>query len=99
MTAELTQTVLVVDDTPANLGVVAELLETHGYRVVVAQDGSEALQRARRVRPDLVLLDVMMPGIDGFQTCRELKAAKYPDSAGTRTNRLPKREIGILLTE
>ena len=80
MTAELTQTILVVDDTPANLGVVAELLETHGYRVVVAQDGSEALQRARRVRPDLVLLDVMMPGIDGFQTCRELKAAEVTSS-------------------
>jgi diguanylate cyclase (GGDEF)-like protein len=69
------QTILVVDDTAANLGVMAELLEAQGFRVIVAQDGSEAMQRAHRVHPDLVLMDVMMPGVDGFQVCRELKAA------------------------
>lgn len=67
-------TILMVDDTPANLGVVAEHLEEHNFRVVVAQDGEEALMRAQLILPDLILLDVMMPGIDGFETCRRLKA-------------------------
>jgi diguanylate cyclase (GGDEF)-like protein/PAS domain S-box-containing protein len=65
--------VLMVDDTPANLGVLAMVLEEQGFDVAVAQDGEEALSRARLVRPDLILLDVMMPGIDGFETCRRLK--------------------------
>jgi signal transduction histidine kinase len=65
---------LIVDDTPANLGVIVESLEDHGFRVVVAQRGEEALQRADYVQPDLVLLDVMMPGLDGFEICRRLKA-------------------------
>lgn len=67
--------VLVVDDLPANLGVMAGQLERHGYAVVVAQGGEEAIERAALVRPDLILLDVLMPGIDGFETCRRLKAA------------------------
>jgi two-component system sensor histidine kinase/response regulator len=67
-------TILIVDDTPANLGVVVESLEGHGFRVVVAQRGEEALQRANYVQPDLVLLDVMMPGLNGFEICRRLKA-------------------------
>ncbi|HEX6705986.1 MAG TPA: response regulator [Albitalea sp.] len=67
-------TVLLVDDTPANLGVLVDRLEENGACVVVAQDGQEALERAQFVQPDLVLLDVRMPGIDGFETCRRLKA-------------------------
>lgn len=67
-------TILIADDTPANLGVIVESLEGHGFRVVVAQRGEEALQRANYVQPDLVLLDVMMPGLDGFEICRRLKA-------------------------
>ncbi|MDP3841668.1 MAG: adenylate/guanylate cyclase domain-containing protein [Oxalobacteraceae bacterium] len=67
-------TILIVDDTPANLGVVVESLEERGFRVVVAQDGEEGLQRADFVQPDLILLDVMMPGLDGFEVCRRLKA-------------------------
>ena len=67
-------TVLIVDDTPTNLGVVVEFLEENGFRVVVAQDGKEALQRATFIKPDLILLDVMMPGMDGFEVCRQLKA-------------------------
>ncbi|WP_395703000.1 ATP-binding protein [Aquabacterium sp.] len=67
------ETILVVDDVPANLELVAGHLEQHGFRVVVAQGGDEALARALLVRPALVLLDVMMPGIDGFETCRRLK--------------------------
>jgi two-component system, sensor histidine kinase and response regulator len=67
-------TVLIVDDTPANLGVVVESLESHGFRIVVAQRGQEALQRADYVQPDLILLDVMMPDLNGFEICRRLKA-------------------------
>lgn len=67
-------TILMVDDTPANVAIVAESLESQGGRVVVAQDGVEALQRAAFVKPDLILLDVMMPEMDGFEVCRRLKA-------------------------
>ncbi|RQP24906.1 hybrid sensor histidine kinase/response regulator [Piscinibacter terrae] len=67
------RTILTVDDQPANLRVVIDCLERHGLRVVVALSGDEALERARYVRPDLVLLDVHMPGLDGFDTCRQLK--------------------------
>lgn len=66
--------ILIVDDIPANLGVVVESLENCGYRVVVAQDGEEGLQRAAFVKPELILLDVMMPGMDGFEVCRHLKS-------------------------
>lgn len=67
------QTILIVDDNPINLGLVVDHLEEHGYQVTVAQGGEEALKRAEFVQPDLILLDVMMPGIDGFETCRRLK--------------------------
>jgi two-component system NtrC family sensor kinase len=66
--------VLIVDDTPANVGVLVDYLEDHGFRVVVAQDGEEGLRRAQFAQPDLILLDIMMPGMDGFETCRRLKA-------------------------
>jgi two-component system sensor histidine kinase/response regulator len=68
--------VMVVDDMPANLGVMAGELERRHYAVIVAQGGEEAILRAALVRPDLILLDVLMPGIDGFETCRRLKAAE-----------------------
>jgi PAS domain S-box-containing protein len=67
-------TILIVDDTPVNVRIVEECLEDSGYRVVVAQDGEEGLQRAAFVQPDLILLDVMMSGLNGFETCRRLKA-------------------------
>ncbi|MGD1930841.1 MAG: sensor histidine kinase [Leptolyngbyaceae cyanobacterium] len=66
--------VLVVDDTPANLSVLFDLLDDAGFQVLVAQDGLSALQKVEYAPPDLILLDVMMPGIDGFETCRRLKA-------------------------
>ena len=78
MTAEdapASQTLLVVDDNPINLGVVAEHLVELGYQVLVALDGEEALRRAAFGHPHLILLDVMMPGMDGFETCRRLNAA------------------------
>ena len=66
--------VLAVDDTPANLEVLIELLEVEGFDVRVAVSGEEALERLSQAEPDIVLLDVMMPGIDGYETCRRLKA-------------------------
>ncbi|MES2355700.1 MAG: EAL domain-containing protein [Pseudomonadota bacterium] len=69
-------TILIVDDMPTNLAVVVEHLEDHGFRVAVARDGKEGLKRAKFLEPDLILLDVMMPEVDGFETCRRLKAAE-----------------------
>jgi PAS domain S-box-containing protein len=66
-------TILIVDDTPANLDLVVDSLGARGIRVLVALDGLEALERAAFAQPDLILLDVKMPGIDGFETCRRLK--------------------------
>ncbi|WP_438480277.1 response regulator [Oleiharenicola lentus] len=66
-------TVLVVDDTPANLGVVLELLGSTGMRVLVAESGTRALELLVKQPVDLVLLDVMMPGLDGFATCAEIR--------------------------
>ena len=66
--------VLIADDTPASLSLLASVLEPHGYEILTASNGREALQLAARAQPDLVLLDVMMPGHDGFYVCRELKA-------------------------
>jgi DNA-binding response OmpR family regulator len=72
-------TVLIVDDTPDNLALLSDALDAHGYMVLVALDGQSALNRIQRRRPDLILLDAMMPGLDGFETCRRIKAE--PDSA------------------
>jgi diguanylate cyclase (GGDEF)-like protein/PAS domain S-box-containing protein len=69
-----TGSILIVDDNPVNLGLVVDHLEQHGFNVAVALDGEEAIERAEFLQPDLILLDVMMPGIDGFETCRRLKA-------------------------
>ena len=69
-----TKTILIVDDVPANLEVVGRHLENHGYRTVVAQGGQEGIERALLVQPSLILLDVLMPGMDGFEACRHLKA-------------------------
>ncbi len=69
----MSETILIVDDTPANLGVLVETLGAAGYQLMVAEDGEEALAQTEQTRPDLILLDVMMPGIDGFETCRRLK--------------------------
>jgi DNA-binding response OmpR family regulator len=67
-------TLLIVDDDPVNLGIVAGFLETVGFRVHTVDNGARALEQAPLVHPDLILLDVMMPGIDGFEVCQRLKA-------------------------
>ena len=73
-TAAPPSTLLVVDDSATNLQVLVRTLYGSGHRILVAKDGPTALEIALRVSPDLVLLDVMMPGMDGFEVCRSLKA-------------------------
>ena len=65
--------VLVVDDAPSSLGVLCDTLESAGYTVLVASDGETALQRLELVTPDAILLDGLMPGLSGFETCRRIK--------------------------
>jgi class 3 adenylate cyclase len=65
--------ILVVDDTPVNVKLLADLLGVKGYAVVTAGSGKEALERVERDKPDLVLLDVMMPGMTGYEVCRTLR--------------------------
>lgn len=67
-------TVLIVDDTPANLALLSDTLSEAKYRVLVATDGLSALEQIGYSKPDIILLDVVMPGIDGFETCNRLKS-------------------------
>jgi DNA-binding response OmpR family regulator/DNA-binding CsgD family transcriptional regulator len=66
--------VLIVDDVPENLSLLHDALDEAGYTVLVATNGESALQRARQARPDVILLDAVMPGMDGFEVARRLKA-------------------------
>jgi DNA-binding NtrC family response regulator len=66
--------ILVVDDTPANVKLLVDLLSVNGFDVIAAGSGTEGLERAAADAPDLVLLDVMMPDLDGFAVCERLKA-------------------------
>ena len=66
--------ILIVDDTPDNLALLSDALDEVGYMVLVALDGLSALSRIQRRRPDLILLDAMMPGLDGFETFQRIKA-------------------------
>jgi adenylate cyclase len=66
--------ILVVDDTPSNVKLLADILGARGYAVVTAASGVDALEAVERERPDLVLLDVMMPGMSGYDVCRKLRA-------------------------
>ncbi len=72
------EVVLVVDDSPATLGLLSESLERAGFTVLVAQSGEDALALMERISPDIVLMDAVMPGLDGFETCRRMK-----DGVGT----------------
>ena len=66
--------VLWIDDDRLVLGACAPALERHGYRVLVATDGAAGIATARQERPDVILLDVMMPGMTGFEVCQQLRA-------------------------
>ena len=75
LAADAREIVLVVDDSPATLGMLNEALEAAGYTVLVAQAGTAALALMERVTPDIVLMDAVMPGLDGFETCRRMKGS------------------------
>jgi len=67
--------ILIVDDNPNNLKVLFDFLKESGFKVLVAKDGESAIEKLQEVSPNIILLDVMMPGIDGFETCYRLKAS------------------------
>ncbi len=71
-----TATIMVVDDNPTNLRVLIEYLEESGYETMVAPSGERAIQQLEHAQPDLILLDIMMPGLDGFETCIKFKAGE-----------------------
>ena len=70
--------ILVVDDSPTELNLVTSALKTKGYQVISATDGEEALSKAVDEKPDLIVLDIILPKKNGFQVCRQLKTA--PDT-------------------
>jgi len=65
--------ILIVDDTPENLRVLGDMLDQQGYEVRIATSGPNALENATAAPPDLILLDILMPGMDGYEVCRRLK--------------------------
>jgi len=67
---------LVIDDEIADMGLILDSLAQRGFTILTAHDGASGLERAQYAQPDLILLDVAMPGMDGFDTCRRLKAAE-----------------------
>ena len=75
MTEQLLPSILVVDDNEDNANIIRDYLEARGYPISVAYNGDEAMAMFESVKPAIVLLDVMMPGRDGWQVCREMKAS------------------------
>jgi len=73
MSITLKETILIVDDKPENISVLFDFLTEYGFEILIAEDGYDALEIAAKGQPMLILLDVMMPGIDGFETCQRLK--------------------------
>jgi len=67
--------ILIIDDAPANIQTLSTLLKERGHQINIATNGRQALEVLERIRPDLILLDIMMPEIDGFETCRRIKAS------------------------
>jgi len=77
MKQEMNHRILIVEDTPANIQTLAAILKERGYQISVATNGTQALDVLARLQPDLILLDVMMPEMDGFETCRRIKASEH----------------------
>ncbi|MBD2653730.1 EAL domain-containing protein [Synechocystis sp. FACHB-383] len=82
MSSPQTTTVFAIDDSPLNLKVLRRFIESLGWRVFTAEEGATAIQKIFQVQPDIIILDIMMPGMDGFEVCRRLKetptTAKIP---------------------
>jgi CheY-like chemotaxis protein len=81
LAAEPGAVVLIVDDVPDNVAPLHDALDEAGYTVLVALDGEAAIRRARQALPDVVLLDAVMPGMDGFEVARRLKADPRPPTS------------------
>ncbi len=64
--------ILIVDDSPTEIHVLKSMLEKHGFEVETAENGTEGIERAKELKPDLILMDVVMPGLNGFQATRQL---------------------------
>jgi len=73
---EIPPTVLIVDDNANNIKVIALSLRAHNYKIVIATNGKDAIEMVEKIRPDLILLDIMMPEMDGYQTCEIIKSDK-----------------------
>lgn len=82
MSTNQSTVIFIVDDNPANVKVLAQVLALAGYRFLVAMDGVSGIQKITKAQPDLILLDIMMPDLDGFETCKRLKAS-------TETHNIP----------
>jgi DNA-binding NtrC family response regulator len=91
--------VLVVDDEAAALTSLAELLREHGYRVETAGDGNKALEKLDSFAPDVVLTDLDMPGMDGLELVRRLKAARMRDNPVVVTSAFPTPEVAVAALE
>ena len=68
--------ILIVDDTPKNIQLLGTVLKNVGYKIIVATNGLQALGILEKVKPDLILLDVMMPDLDGYETCKRIKESE-----------------------
>src|SRR5438067_1537047 len=92
-------TVLIVDDEEANRDLIRDPLEAHGYRIIEAANGQEALELVATERPDVILLDIMMPGLNGFDVCRAVKSnpewAVIPVLMVTALSERKERLLGI----
>lgn len=73
MKKQFNKKILIIDDVTENINVLRHILDTHGYELYMAKDGLKGIQIAKEVQPDLILLDIMMPHIDGYETCKRLK--------------------------
>jgi CheY-like chemotaxis protein len=80
--ADSRATILVVDDNTDNVEILRAFLESRGFTIAEARDGRTALSRMEEIKPDLVLLDVMMPGMDGWEVCRVIK--QHPQLGDTK---------------
>src|ERR1041384_6959480 len=70
---EIRSKVLIVDDEPSGREILESILEPEGYQLTLAENGFQAIEKAKEIQPDVILLDVMMPGMDGFEVCRRIR--------------------------
>ncbi len=104
MTSNKQDIILVVDDNPADLSIISEYLQEYGFTVIGASDGESSLEYIGEAQPDIILLDVQLPGIDGFETCRRLKDNEsskdipiiFVSAMTSRADRLKAFEVGAI---